>query len=302
MLSTIVIALSLGMMLPIFVNLIIGALHEGRRQMHTETTHSQVQLAPHHRYSMATPVMQNAMKARISKQAPQPAFTLPSSWYTRNRTLVSLSFLLMLLLTLFVQSGLAGGALKQLSKGFSLFGDSSSSSDIHTVAHTIQVNASQELVRISQLDPGQYSSSDEYNTWAYSACSAAAMTEVFNAYGRHFRVTDVLQVEARIGEITPELGLVRAEGVEHTAAQFGFKTVWGNAWTLQQVADNANQGKPVIISFPPDRYAGGHILDVIGVRDGYVYLADTSLWNRRSITIAQFLYWWEGFAAVVRPA
>ncbi|MFL5654077.1 MAG: hypothetical protein ACJ8CB_07855, partial [Ktedonobacteraceae bacterium] len=138
-------------------------------------------------------------------------------------------------------------------------------------------------------------------TWAYSACSAAAITEVFNAYGRHLRVTDVLEVEARIGEITPELGLVRPEGVERTAAQFGFKTTWGNSWTLDQVIATANSGEPVIVGFPPNRYAGGHILDVIGGNSDNVYLADTSLWNRRAITRAQFLAWWEGYAAVVTP-
>ena len=61
------------------------------------------------------------------------------------------------------------------------------------------MNASQRLVRISQLDPNQYSSADEYNTWAYSACSAASMTEVFNAFGHHYRITDILKVEAQFG-------------------------------------------------------------------------------------------------------
>jgi hypothetical protein len=48
--------------------------------------------------------------------------------------------------------------------------------------------ASAALVRISQLDPSQYANTSEYQTWAYSACSAAAMTEVLNAYGEHLRV------------------------------------------------------------------------------------------------------------------
>jgi predicted double-glycine peptidase len=163
------------------------------------------------------------------------------------------------------------------------------------------VNASQQLVRVSQLDPAQYNSPDEYNTWAYSACSAAAMTEVLNAYGFHYRVTDILKVEAQIGEISPAQGLLRPEGIEHTAAQFGFKTTWGNAWTLEQVIKAANHGNPVIVSFPPDRYDGGHILVVTGGNSATVYLADTSLWNRRALSREQFLQWWEGFAAVVTP-
>lgn len=161
--------------------------------------------------------------------------------------------------------------------------------------------ASQALVRISQLDPAQYGSSHEYDLWAYSACSAAAMTEVFNAYGRHFRVTDVLKIEAHIGEITPQLGLLEGAGIERTATQFGFKTSWGHNLSLDTMIDIANHGRPVIVSFPPDRYDGGHILVVTGGNRQYVYLADTSRWNRHSLTREQFMQWWEGYTAIVTP-
>jgi hypothetical protein len=160
---------------------------------------------------------------------------------------------------------------------------------------------SQPLVRISQLDPAQYNSPQEYATWAYSACSAAALTEVLNAFGRHYRVTDVLKVEAQINEITPQLGLLEESGIQRTAAQFGFKTSWGHNLSLDQVISTANRGEPVIVSFPPDRYAGGHILDVIGGDSQRVLLADTSRWNRQSLSRSQFLAWWEGFSAVVTP-
>jgi Peptidase_C39 like family len=161
--------------------------------------------------------------------------------------------------------------------------------------------ASQNLVRISQLDPAQYSSTQEYNLWAYSACSTAAMTEVMNAYGRHYNITEVLQVEARIKEITPAQGLLEDIGIQRTAAQFGFQTSWGHNLSLDQIISIANQGRPVIVSFPPDRYAGGHLLVVTGGDSDYVYLADSSLWNRHSLSRAQFLHWWEGFYAIVTP-
>ena len=224
--------------------------------------------------------------------------------YRRMRTIVSLSFLLMILLALFVQQGLASGTLQRLGSGLSFFSYAQfTSTDIQAAPHTIpNMNASQQLLRISQLDPAQYNSSSEYNTWAYSACSAASMTEVFDAWGRHFRITDVLTVESRIGAITPDLGLLDPSGIQLTASQFGFKTNWGNSWSLDAVINTANSGKPVIVSFPPDRYDGGHILVVTGGDSNYVYLADTSLWNRHSLTRDQFLNWWEGFAAVVTPA
>jgi hypothetical protein len=166
---------------------------------------------------------------------------------------------------------------------------------------TPQFNATQSLVRLSQLDPTQYASNQEFTTWAYSACSTTSLTEVLNAYGHHFRVTDVLKVEASIGEITPQLGLLDEAGIQRTAAQFGFKTTWGHNLSLDQIITIANQGRPVIVSFPPDRYAGGHLLVVTGGNSSIVKLADSSLWNRQSLSRAQFLHWWEGFYAIVTP-
>ena len=170
-----------------------------------------------------------------------------------------------------------------------------------TTTQPPNVQASQNLVRLSQLDPSQYNSTQEYQLWAYSACSTASMTEVFDAYGRHYRITDVLKVEAQIGEITPQLGILEDVGIQRTAARFGFKTTWGHDLSLDQVIAIANAGKPVIVSFPPDRYAGGHLLVVTGGNSDTVFLADSSLWNRKSLSRAQFLNWWEGFYAVVTP-
>lgn len=162
-------------------------------------------------------------------------------------------------------------------------------------------HASQDLARIGQLDPAQYNSSQEYNLWAYSTCSTAAMTEVINAYGHHYRITDILKVEAHIGEITPQLGLLEEVGIQRTVAQLGFKTTWGHNLSLDQVITTANHGRPVIVSFPPDRYSGGHLVVVVGGDSNYVLVADSSLWNRHAITRAQFLGWWEGFYAIVTP-
>ena len=162
-------------------------------------------------------------------------------------------------------------------------------------------SATQDLVRISQVNPAQYSSSQEYSLWAYSACSTASMTEVINAYGHHYRITDILKVEAQIGEITPHLGLLEDIGIQRTVAHFGFKTTWGYHLSLDQIIGIANHDRPVIVAFPPARYDGGHLVVVTGGNSNYVYVADSSLWNRHSISRAQFLNWWEGFYAIVTP-
>jgi len=161
--------------------------------------------------------------------------------------------------------------------------------------------ASQKLVRISQLDPAQYSSTQQYNLWAYSACSTAAMTVVINAYGHHYRITDILKVESQLGDITPALGLLRDSGIAHTVAKFGFNTDWGYKRTLDQIIAIANSGKPVIVDFPPNKYAGGHLLVVTGGNSTSVYLADSSIYNRHSLSHQQFMQWWGGFSAIVTP-
>ena len=159
----------------------------------------------------------------------------------------------------------------------------------------------QNVARIGQLDPAQYNSSQEYNVWAYSACSSAAMTEVINAYGHHYRITNILKVESQLKEITPELGLLEDIGIQRTVATFGFKTNWGYKLTLDQVITIANKGTPVIVSFPPAKYAGGHLVVVTGGNSITVNLADSSIFNRHSLSRSQFLKWWGGFSAIVTP-
>lgn len=172
---------------------------------------------------------------------------------------------------------------------------SATASDGAPVAHAHQ------LVRLSQLDPGQYRSVSEYQTWAYSTCSTAAMTEVMNYYGHHYRITDVLAVEAHMGAITPQQGLLFEDGIARTVARFGFHTTAGHDFTLDQVLAFANLGTPVIVGFPPPRYPGGHLLVVTGGNSASVFVADSSIWNRHSLSRSRFLWYWEGFAAVVTP-
>jgi hypothetical protein len=161
--------------------------------------------------------------------------------------------------------------------------------------------ASKALLRVYQLDPGQYGSSQDYDTWAPSACSAAAMTEVINSYGHNYRIADILKVEAGLGQITPELGLLRPTGIDATVEKFGFTAVHLNKPSPDDIIKVANTGKPVIVSFPPERWTGGHILVLRGGHDNSVYLADSSQFNMTIVSRATFLKYWGGFAVVVIP-
>jgi hypothetical protein len=162
-------------------------------------------------------------------------------------------------------------------------------------------NASARLVRIAQLDCGQYASRSECSTWAYSACSAASLTEVINAYGYHYRIIDILRQEVAVQAITPQSGLLDSQGIERTAARFGFTTTWGEHVSLDQVIAAANSGRPVIVDWPPYKYEGGHLLVVVGGDNTMVYLADSSRYNRRILSRTQFLQWWAGYAALLKP-
>ncbi len=221
----------------------------------------------------------------------------PSSWIGVILVLVSV-FLLGLYM---LRSLLPGAGLSAMGWSGNLSTSTSSSSTNSSTPIQAHYQASQALVRLGQVDPAQYNSTQDFNTWAYSACSTAAMTEVINAYGHHYRIADILKVEAQIGAITPSQGLLDGSGIQQTVAHFGFKTTYMQNETLNDVINVANEGTPVIVGFPPDRYAGGHLLVVTGGNANYVYLADSSLYNRHSLTHAQFINWWEGFAAIVTP-
>lgn len=169
------------------------------------------------------------------------------------------------------------------------------------------IGASNVLVRINQLDPKQYNSSQDYDTWAYSACSAAVMTEIVNAYntyyrmGRQYRIADILKVEAGLREITPELGLLNSTGIDRTVAQFNFRATWLNNQSIDSLLKLANSGRPIIVGFPPDRWNGGHILVVRGGDSQNVFLADSSRLNMQKMPRATFMKYWVGFAVVLTP-
>ncbi len=166
---------------------------------------------------------------------------------------------------------------------------------------------SQTLVRINQTDEAQYASAQEHDTWADSTCSTASMVEVLNAYGYHYRITDVLQVEARIGAMSSSLGLLYPTGIDDTARRFGFVTTTLSTPSISRVVDTANQGTPVIVNFygAPD-WPAGHFLVVVGGNHSTVKVADSSIVNHgqgmQDISYAYFQTYWHGYAKILKPS
>lgn len=235
---------------------------------------------------------------------PTSLFHLSSSWYTRRGTLVSLSFLLMLLLTLFVQSGLADGALQNISRTFS-FLSATESTDYLTAAQLqaqaqsqgASLTASQRIVRVDSAAENQYYNAYQWDVWSYSSCSGIAMEEVMDAYGKHLIAADVLQVEQNLGVWNSYSGLTAGEkGIAETSAYFGFKASPNPPHTLQALIATANKGYPVIVGVPD------HILVVRGGNNAYVFLVDSAPADQTIVTYAQFMNEWNNFSVVLTPA
>src|SRR5438876_4591256 len=112
----------------------------------------------------------------------------PTPWLGITLILVSVFLLGMFMLRTLMPNATLIGALSWPLSSSNPTSSQSQSNSSQDGPYT----ASKSLVRLSHLDPGQYNSNQEYNAWAYSACSSASMTEVINAYGHHYRVTDIL--------------------------------------------------------------------------------------------------------------
>jgi hypothetical protein len=218
--------------------------------------------------------------------------------------LVSLSLLIMILLTLFVQSGLAEGTILHLSSSLALVikRSEAASTTLQLAAHTLPQTASMRLVRVDSASRSQYATTFQWQTWAYSSCSGIAMATVMNAYGRHLSASDVLQVEQDLGVWNVQLGLLRDEGISLTADHFGFLTNSSHSLSVDQVVNIANQGAPVIVSVRDAfHFPAGHIFVVRGGDPQSVYVVDSSPLNLQQLSRSQFSLMWQGFSAILTP-
>jgi len=173
MLSAVITALLLVLMIAIVTSFVLSGWREQVRhkKMFLQQTSAVTYPLPH-----------------LEKPTYIPPISLPTSWYSRRRTLVSLGFLVMMLLALFLQDGLTEGGLRTLSKGISTtFLNASHGSDIQTTAHVtnppLPGTASARLIRIDSASRAQYRTDYQWQVWSYSSCSGIAMTMVMNSYG-----------------------------------------------------------------------------------------------------------------------
>lgn len=295
MLSAVITALVFIVMLLLVASFLVGASRERRRHLRSLAKQAQECSQPSDLQVTAILQLQDGSVIGVKKTRSPFVFSLPTSWYRRRRTLVSVGLLLMLLLTLFLQSGLADGAMQGIKQEFALLNIKQ-----HTSAYDLSTSslgtASSRIIRVDSADRGQYYSDYQWRVWSYASCSGIAMEEVMNAYGRHFIAVDILQVEANLGVWNVYSGLTGGENSMAEAANyFGFKAVPNPPRTLQALLDIANKGFPVIVGIP------GHILVVRGGDSNYVYLVDSAPANRKFMTHGEFLAMWDGFTVELVP-
>jgi hypothetical protein len=291
MLSTLITVLLLVVMLSIIVGFMVSAVRLHRRQK--RTLHAQAQTSA----LVIRPALAGLTGPLPRVQELSDASILPASWFRRRRTLISMALLVMAVLTLFVQSGLADGALQKLANGLG-FNPSQhlASFDINTALPPIPFSATANVVRVDSAARNQYYSDYQWQVWSYSSCSGISMEMVINAYGNHYIAADFLQKEADLGVWNVYQGLTGGEpAIAETAAYFGFKALPNPPRTLSALIYTVNKGYPVIVGNP------GHIMVVRGGDDNYIYVADSSPADRTAMTHAQFMAWWDGFSVVLVP-
>jgi Peptidase_C39 like family len=301
--SIIITALLIVVMLLIIFSLVFSAWHEYKRHKQKQTAQS---LPSHPLDRHVTAILHLQDGVVVSVEKPNQTFTLSSSWYSRRRTLVSLGFVVMILLALFIQGGLAGGPLRSLTQGvsfsFLVSQSTTNADDVQVSSHAAPLTASLRLVRVDSADRNQYYNDYQWQVWSYSSCSGIAMEMAMNAYGRHFIAADVLQKELDLGVWSVQLGLLREDGISMTAATFGFNTSYGHSRSLQDIINISNSGSPVIVSVRDATYfPGGHIFVIRGGDSQYVYVADSSPANFTRMSRSMFLSMWSTFSAVLTP-
>jgi hypothetical protein len=297
MLSTAITALLVCIMLSIIISYAVSAMRAHKRKpslISSQATTAELRLDA----ILPTQTLQFRTPQLIAPQIlDEPA--LPHTWYRRRRTFVSGALLMMVVLTLFVQSGLADGAFKTIQQGLSAFNLSQHQAgfDISTELPPIPFSAAQRVVRVDSAARDQYYTDYQWQVWSYSSCSGIAMEMVINAYGHNYIAADFLQKEADLGLWNVAEGLTGGEqGIATTAAYFGFKALPNPPRTLADLMYTVNKGFPVIVGNP------GHIMVVRAADKNYIYVDDSSPANRDAMTYSDFMAWWDGFSVVLVPA
>jgi hypothetical protein len=121
-----------------------------------------------------------------------------------------------------------------------------------------------------QRDKAQYTSENEWKTWAGSACSAAALASVLSGYGHPVKISDVLAQFEQQNAIKSTVGLYKYNVFGTVARQYGLKVAYSEDKNLEahfgQVLNYLRQGYPVILNVLDATYfPSGHFIVATGL-------------------------------------
>ncbi len=180
-------------------------------------------------------------------------------------------------------SGESGGAFQAQVVG----GNSSGGGPIATIG--ARAGQLAHFPAISQRDRQQYASDAEWQTWAASACSAAAMSSVLNGYGVPVRITDVLAQMQQMDAIKAGAGLYRYEAFNSIAAKYNLKTVYSEEKDVDSHFDHIigylRQGYPVILNILDSNFfPNGHFIVATGINpDGTIAIINPDPTRDKSV-------------------
>jgi Peptidase_C39 like family len=105
---------------------------------------------------------------------------------------------------------------------------------------------------ISQRDPLQYNSPDEFQTWSPSSCSAASIAAIFSGFGKTARTADILSIMRDEKAISPQLGLYDYSVFEKVARKYGMKSSLNESRNLDahfnNIVESLRKGTPVLVN------------------------------------------------------
>lgn len=118
---------------------------------------------------------------------------------------------------------------------------------------------------ISQRDPRQYNTTEEFQTWSPSSCSAASIAAIFSGFGKNIRTTDILTIMRNEKAISAQLGLYDYTVFEKVARQYNMKSSLNESRNLDahfnSIVETVRKGTPVLVNVRDSVYfPNGHFV------------------------------------------
>lgn len=140
-------------------------------------------------------------------------------------------------------------------------------------------NIDSSLIKVGQIlqrDPAQYSSTNQYQTWHESTCSAASLASVLNAFGHKVTIGDLIPMMQNLGGFSPTSGLSNYGVFNTIAQQYGLHATLDESKDLDShfasIVSELQDHKMVIINVQDAVYfPNGHFIVAYGLNpDGTV--------------------------------